>query len=256
MDRNDALLADWRQRALSLEAEVGQARDRPGACAAPGQHRGVRARPRAAAGRRGRGQDDAAARLRAGARRRLRAHRGHRRPDAQRPRLLHLHQRAGPPGRRARPADPPRRGPGDLLLQRDQPRPPAGACAAAARDGRAQRVGLQPRVPLPAPAGVRRPQPRRARRDLRDLLGGARPLHDGDHHRRAGGRRAAPRADVRPALPRHRPAGRCAAAGDGAAPRAERAGRADPAQRAGLRRAAELRARAVARHRRAGELSA
>ena len=206
MDRNDALLSDWRAARAGARGRGGQGRDRAGAGHPPDQHGRLRARPCAAAGRCRRGQDDLAARVRAGPGRRLRAHRRHHRPDAQRPDLLHLHQRRGQAGGRARAVDQARRRPGDLLLQRDQPGAPAGAFAAAARDGRAQRCRVQPRVPLPAPAGVRRPQPRRARGDLRDLGGGARPLHAGSDHRRAGDRCRAAQPDVRAALPRHRPA--------------------------------------------------
>ena len=46
-----------------------------------------------------------------------------------------------------------------------------------ARDGRTHRLGVQPRIPLPAHAGVRRPQPRREGRNLRAAVGRARPLH-------------------------------------------------------------------------------
>ena len=211
MERNDALLADWRQRALSLETEVGRA--------VIGQQRVMRLVNTAVFARGhvllqgdvGVGKTTllrAFAQVLGGAFARIEGT-----VDLMPDDLIYYTyiSERGPPGGRARPADPRRRGPGDLLLQRDQPRPAAGAFAAAARDGRAQRLGLQPRVPLPAPAGVRRPQPRRARGDLRDQFGRARPLHDGGHHRAAGRRGEPPRADVRPALPRHRPPHRRAA---------------------------------------------
>ena len=190
MDRNDALLADWRQRALTLEAEVGKA--------VIGQARVLRLVNTAVFARGhvllqgdvGVGKTTllrAFAQVLGGAFARTEGT-----IDLMPNDLIYYTyiSEEGRPAVEPGPLIRPWRRPGDLLLQRDQPRAPAGACAAAARDGRAQRVGLQPRVPLPAPAGVRRPQPRRARGDLRDLVGGARPLHDGDDHRRAGRRRA------------------------------------------------------------------
>jgi MoxR-like ATPase len=104
------------------------------------------------------------------------------------------------------------------------------------------RVGVQPRVQLPAHDGVRRPQPRRARRNLRTGVGGARPLHVRTAHADAGRRRGTRRALVfDTALPRHRRADRHGHARMLDWMQMNTIGRRDPAGRERVGRAAALR---------------
>ncbi len=185
MDRNDALLADWRQRALALEAEVGKA--------VIGQERVIRLVNTAVFARGhvllqgdvGVGKTTllrAFAQVLGGAFARIEG------TIDLMPNDLVYYTYISDEGRPAVEPGPLIRHGEDLAIfffnEINRARPQVHSLLLRVMAERSVH-GLQPRVPLSAPAGVRRPQPRRARRDLRDLVGRARPLHDGDHHRRA-----------------------------------------------------------------------
>ena len=170
---------------VAVRSEHQPDHGRSGAGRPPAADRHLRARARSAGGGRGNRQDHPPPDSRAWNRRRVRTHRGYRRSHAERPSLLYLAHPGRSAARRARAVAQARSRSVRLLLQRDQPRPAAGPLADAAGDGRAQRRRLQCGAPLSSPPGLRRPQPDRARGDVRPPRRGAGPLLHGDHGRDA-----------------------------------------------------------------------
>ena len=169
MDRQDALLADWRRRALTLEAQAAQV--------VIGQSRVIRLVTTAVFARGhvllqgdvGVGKTTllrAFARLIGGAFARTEGT-----VDLM-PNDLVYHTYIGADGRPAIDPGPLIQHGEDLAMfffnEINRARPQVHALLLRVMAERSV-LGLQPRVPLSAPAGVRRPQPRRARGDLRDL---------------------------------------------------------------------------------------